>query len=71
MRTVLAIICLITIIFIPTSVALFKDSSKKLGIFLVNLLAGWTGIGWIIVFIWAFVSESQSEKELRINSYKK
>lgn len=62
MRLFLAIICLITIFFIPTSVALFRDSSKKRGVFWVNLLVGWTGIGWIIALIWSFMSESEAEK---------
>tara|TARA_A100001037_G_scaffold99697_1_gene90889 strand:- start:138 stop:449 length:312 start_codon:yes stop_codon:yes gene_type:complete len=69
-RLILAIICLISIFFIPTSIALFRDSSKKWGIFLVNILVGWTGIGWIVALIWAFVSESNKEKNLRLNSYK-
>tara|TARA_Y100000817_G_scaffold310296_1_gene300716 strand:- start:287 stop:517 length:231 start_codon:yes stop_codon:yes gene_type:complete len=70
MRVILAIICLISIFFIPVSVGLFRDSSKKWGIFLVNILVGWTGIGWIIALIWAFISESTEEKSLRLNSYK-
>ena len=69
MRFFFAIIFLITILFIPTSVVLFRDSSKKWSVFWVNLLAGWTGIGWIIALIWAFMSESKTEKKLRINSY--
>ena len=43
---------------------------KKMGIFLVNILVGWTGIGWIIALIWEFISESTEEKSLRLNSYK-
>ena len=41
-----------------------------MGIFLVNILVGWTGIGWIIALIWEFISESTEEKNLRLNSYK-
>jgi ABC-type transport system involved in cytochrome c biogenesis permease component len=70
MRFFFAIIFLITIFFIPTSVVLFRDSSKKWGVFWVNLLVGWTGIGWIIALIWSFMSESETEKKLRLYSYK-
>ena len=62
MRVILAIICLITIFFIPVSVGLFRDSSKKWGIFLVNILVGWTGIGWIIALIWHLFQNPPKKK---------
>lgn len=34
-------------------IAGFKDSPNYTGIFLVNLLAGWTLVGWFACLIWA------------------
>ena len=37
--------------FLPTILA--RHKADFMGIFLVNLLAGWTVIGWFIALIWA------------------
>jgi hypothetical protein len=42
--------------FVPTIIA--RNKVDFMGIFLVNLLLGWTGIGWIVALIWACASES-------------
>jgi len=41
--------------FLPTLLARHKEDF--MGIFLVNLLAGWTVIGWFIALIWACSEE--------------
>ena len=39
--------------FIPTFIVLTRQRDQRLKLFLVNLLTGWTLIGWMAVFIWA------------------
>ena len=39
--------------FIPTFLALFRQRDQRLKLFLVNLLTGWTLVGWMVAFIWA------------------
>lgn len=34
--------------FLPTIVAIARDADNKLSIFMLNLLLGWTFIGWVI-----------------------
>jgi len=41
--------------FLPSIIAHRKQAF--LGVFLVNLLLGWTGIGWIAALIWACTAE--------------
>jgi hypothetical protein len=41
--------------FLPTILA--RHKAAFLGIFLVNLLLGWTVIGWLVVLIWACSAE--------------
>lgn len=39
--------------FIPAVIAFARGHQSKWAIFAVNLLFGWTFIGWIIAFIWS------------------
>ena len=41
--------------FLPILVALLRGHRKLGGIFLLNLLAGWSGLGWVAAFIWSFI----------------
>ena len=41
--------------FLPTILA--RHKADFMGIFLVNLLAGWTVIGWFIALIWTCSAE--------------
>jgi len=45
----------ILIYFLPTLIGRHKTDAT--GIFIVNLLFGWTVIGWIIALIWACAAE--------------
>ncbi|MFC6645076.1 superinfection immunity protein [Granulicella cerasi] len=42
--------------FLPTIIALLRDSQHKFAIFLINLFFGWTVIGWIFALVWALRS---------------
>ncbi|MGA8110002.1 MAG: superinfection immunity protein [Acidobacteriaceae bacterium] len=44
------------IYFLPSLIAVARHTHNTTGIFLLNLLLGWTGIGWIIAFIMAIAS---------------
>jgi hypothetical protein len=46
----------ILLYFLPTIIG--RHKRDVMGIFVVNLLLGWTVIGWIIALIWACSSES-------------
>jgi hypothetical protein len=39
--------------FAPTLIAILSGKRDKLAIFALNLLAGWTFIGWLIAFVWS------------------
>jgi Superinfection immunity protein len=52
--------CLLTcglLYFLPSIVGHRKQPFA--GIFILNLLAGWTVIGWIIAMVWALTAEEQ------------
>jgi threonine/homoserine/homoserine lactone efflux protein len=39
--------------FLPTYVAKERDHHQTLAIGVLNLLLGWTGLGWVIAMVWA------------------
>jgi hypothetical protein len=41
--------------FLPTIIAVVKQNHNSVGVFLINLLLGWTGIGWFVALIMALV----------------
>ena len=43
------------IYFIPTIIALVRHHSYKLYIIGINIILGWTLIGWIVCLIWSFI----------------
>jgi hypothetical protein len=49
--------------FVPTIVAWVRKHAKRTSIFTVNVLLGWTIIGWIIAFGWAFGGPSHHAVE--------
>jgi hypothetical protein len=44
--------------FIPTIIAVARNHKNKIGIFLLNLLAGWTFLGWVGALIWSVITLS-------------
>ena len=49
----IGVLIFITIYFLPTLIAVRKDHHNKLSIFLLNLLLGWTFLGWVASLIWS------------------
>ena len=39
--------------FLPTFIAFLRQHRNMLAIFLLNLLLGWTALGWVGSFIWS------------------
>jgi hypothetical protein len=47
------VVALAALYFAPTFVAARHQHPNRIGIFLMNLLLGWTVIGWIASLVWA------------------
>jgi len=50
--TIIAIIGL-GIYFLPTFVAVVEGNKNTAAILILNLLLGWTLIGWVVALVWA------------------
>ena len=43
--------------FLPSILAGLRGTRRQLGIFLLNLLLGWTLVGWVVALVWAAAEE--------------
>ena len=39
--------------FLPSIVAFARSKRDAVSIFVLNLLLGWTAVGWVIALVWA------------------
>jgi len=39
--------------FLPTLIAFLRQHKNKPAIFLLNLLLGWTVLGWVVSLVWS------------------
>jgi hypothetical protein len=46
--------------FLPSTIAVARRHRNGSAVFLLNLLAGWTIIGWVISLIWASIKDPSS-----------
>lgn len=60
MEPIFGAIVLGFIYFFPALVGFSRGHSSRWGIFLTNLLFGWTALGWIIALIWSASSKGQN-----------
>lgn len=51
----LFLILSVLLYFLPTLIA--RDKPDVMAVFLVNLLLGWTVIGWLVALVWACSEE--------------
>ena len=63
---IILICILIPLYFIPSFIARKSNNLNK--IFLLNLLGGWTAIGWIAALIWAIMSIGKKDEILIVDN---
>jgi len=57
MAGLLTLILMGAIYFIPTIIANNRNHKQFTAIFILNLFAGWTGIGWLAALIWSVTND--------------
>lgn len=53
LAAILIVLVLALVYFLPSVVACSRAHKNKVAIFFLNLLAGWTFIGWVAAFVWS------------------
>jgi len=61
MFTMFAFLCAVAMYFLPAIIAHQRRQVSSGAIFLVNLLLGWSIIGWIVCFAWACSGDTRRE----------
>ena len=64
----LLIIILLGLYFLPTGVAFAREHQARFRILVVNILVGWTVLGWIAVGFWAFCRAAEGPAEASTQS---
>ncbi len=52
----LLIVLIFAFYFLPTLIAFLRQHKNKLAIFLLNLLLGWTILGWVVSLVWSVIN---------------
>lgn len=55
--TIFYLALFILVYFIPSIVAVSNKKKNDTAIIVMNILLGWTILGWIIALIWAFMKD--------------
>lgn len=55
---VVAGLFLLGIYFLPTIIAILRKHPNLLPIVALNLLIGWTFVGWVVAFVWSLTSQA-------------
>lgn len=53
MEALVFILILVVLYFIPTLVAWRRNNRNRTAIGVLNLLTGWTFVGWVVALVWA------------------
>ena len=61
------LIVYLIIYFLPTIIALLSGCDRTGPVFLMNLLLGWTFVGWVWAFVWAVSPKRQQQNILITN----
>jgi hypothetical protein len=51
---------------LPAYIAAFRDAPRFSGVFVLNLIVGWTGLGWLATLIWSFVDAKKETPQVII-----
>jgi len=50
---IIGIVFIISFYFVPTIIAVKRDHTNMASLFALNLLGGWTFIGWLAALVWS------------------
>ena len=59
--TILMLLAVLLLYMLPTLIAYGREHPHRQDVVLLNILLGWTLIGWIGVFLWASLTHVESE----------
>jgi uncharacterized membrane protein len=58
---IIMLLLVVLIYMLPTLIAFGREHPRRQDLAVVNILLGWTLIGWVAVFLWALLAETEDE----------
>ena len=58
MEWLLILVVVAALYFLPSGIAAARKKRNVGAILALNILLGWTGIGWVVALVWAFTYEA-------------
>ncbi len=55
----LIVLLIIALTFLPSWIAFRRKLRKRVAILVLNILLGWTGVGWMVLLIWSILSDDK------------
>lgn len=68
MLGLLIILSLFFMYFLPSFIAFNRKNPSAPGIFILNLVFGWTFLGWIVALIWALNESTPASVTVTVNT---
>jgi uncharacterized membrane protein len=59
--TILMLMAIVLIYMLPTFIAFGREHPRRQDVAVVNIILGWTLIGWLVAFLWATLAETPDE----------
>lgn len=58
----LVILVVASVYFLPTIIAFVRQKRNGVAIAVLNLLLGWTFIGWVVALVWSVAHEGVDDR---------
>ncbi len=59
---IVLLLLILVIYMLPTVIAYARDIPQRHTITVLDIVAGWTLIGWVILFLWAMMAETRADE---------
>lgn len=59
--TVIMLVAVVVIYLLPTLIAFGREHPRRMDLAVVNIIFGWTLIGWWAAFFWALLARTQPQ----------
>jgi hypothetical protein len=59
--TIIMLVLVVVIYMLPTLIAFGREHPRRQDVAVVNILLGWTLIGWVGVFLWALLTPVEEQ----------
>ncbi|MCP5013503.1 MAG: superinfection immunity protein [Aestuariibacter sp.] len=60
--SVVTIAVIAALYVLPMVIAIYRDHHQTLVIVWINLLLGWSGLGWLLAFFWALTAVRRTDE---------